>query len=390
MQFIFDILQDLGIASLIAVTAVLVIYILLVLLTAPARMESTRRAVVSQIATTVNQHVPLSTGLALAAQSESRRPRRRLIAISRLLTQGLTLSESMRGAFPECPGLIVSLVRAGERAGQVPASVQQAESYLRDRSRLARFDSASMLPYALIVLMTASLVAFWLQYVITPKFIEIMADFSIDSSKWILGGSFSSGLVAEVLIVICLLLFLAVIFAVSVRLRSRETPRPDVFSRAADWLRWHTPGLHRLEVGRGMAAACNAMNFCIESGMNLHEAVATASELDINWRLRQQLSVLAADLARGVDPRIAAQSAGVGEIAGIALAVGRRRGDISSALRFAADYYAGILSRWWIVISNLAWPVCTLVLASIVGLLIYAMFQPLLLLIDGVMNSSGF
>jgi len=389
MHIELEILYNFGIALLIAVSVVAVIYSLLMLLTARVRVESTRQAVVSQIAAIVHQHIPLSTGLALAAQSESYRAQRRLNGISRLLTQGLSLSESMQGAFPECPGMVVSLVRAGEQVGQLPASVEQADGYLRDRSRMTRFDTASMLPYALIILMITTFVALMFLYVVVPKFEEIMADFSVEGSQWILNDPLSPALFANALITMSILLFAAAILAASVGMRSRSTPHPDLLSRAADWLRWHTPGLHRLEVGQGMTVACNAMNFCIVSGMNLHEAAATAADLDINWRLRQQLSMLAADLARGVDARQAARSAGVGEIAGVALAAGRRHGDVSAALRFAADYYAGIVSRWWILISNLAWPLCTLVLASIVGILIYAMFQPLLLLIDSVMISTG-
>ena len=57
---------------------------------------------------------------------------------------------------------------------------------------------------------------------------------------------------------------------------------------------------------------------------------------------------------------------------------------MDAALRYAADYHEAVMSRCWIVMQNLAWPVTTLAVATVVGFVVVAMFLPLVTLINSV------
>lgn len=380
-----EMIRVFAIALLIAVTAVGLPYIVLLLVTGPMRRQATIHQVIAQLSATVRQHIPLATGLAIAAQSEPPRARRRLLAMSKLIAQGQKLSEAMRAAFPECPGLLISLVDAGERSGQLPAAVHQVERYGRDKSRLRGTGIESPLPYALLVVSVTVVVATIMMVIIVPKFEEILNDFDVDGSqfyaniRWIFN------------VLLLVFAFLLILLPISYwsRIKPRKTPIPGFITRLTDWIRWHTPGLCKMEFGHGMSTAFGAMRFCLSSGMNLHDAVDVASKLDVNWQLRQKLHRLSAELSHGADASEAARIAGIGGIAAVVLASGTRHRNLTAALRFGSDYYGSMISRWWVFICNITWPICTLLLACLVGFLIYTMFQPLVLLIDSTLTATG-
>ncbi len=380
-----EIVRLFTIALLIAVTAVGIPYFAFVLVTAPMRRQSTIQLVVAQLAATVRQHIPLATGLAIAATSEPPRVRRRLRGMSRLIGKGRKLSDAMRSAFPECPGLLISLVDAGERSGQLPAAVQQVEQYVRDNSRFSGTRVETPLPYAIVILTSALFVTFVVMVVVVPKIKEIFRDFNVGAMH----GAYNLIIVSKIMAIMLTVLVFMLPISLWIRIKPRKTPIPSTLSRAADWVRWHTPGLSKLEFGQGMSTAFSTMEFCVHSGMNLHEAVAIASRLDINWNLRQKLLRLSSELSHGTDVRDAAKTADVGGIAAIVLASGARQRNMTAALRFAADYYGSMISRWWAFLRNISWPICTLLLACMIGSLVFSLFQPLVLLIDATLLSTG-
>jgi general secretion pathway protein F len=161
------------------------------------------------------------------------------------------------------------------------------------------------------------------------------------------------------------------------------------FSRLTDWVRWHTPGLHWIELNRGLGLMLRTLRMAMRAGMNLEPAVRLAADVDVNQRLRPQVLQFADLLSRGTNPREAARRAGFGEVAATALATGQRTGDMEAALNYAVDYYNAMLSRWWIMLRNVAWPASTLAAGCIVGFVVYAIFQPLVALIDGTCNYWG-
>ncbi len=380
-----EIVKMFAIALLIAVTVVGVPYAAFQLITFPVRRQATIQLVIAQISATIRQHIPLATGLAIAAQSEPARARRRLTAMSKLIAKGKKLSDAMREAFPECPGLLISLVNAGERSGQLPAAVQQAERYVQDHSRHREAPFESPLAYALVVVCATATVATMVMIVIVPKFEEIFHDFGVDCDPFCANLHLAFNILFGALLVLLALLPISM----WAKFKTRKTPVPGVVTRWIDWLRWHTPGLSKMELGHGMSSAFGTMEFCLNSGMNLHEAVHVASGLDINWQLRQKIQRLSDELANGTDAGKAARQADIGGIAATVLAAGARQHNLANAVRFAADYYGGLLSRWWMFVSNIIWPVCTLLLACIVGFFVYSLFQPLGLLIDATLTSTG-
>lgn len=385
-------LYDLGTFLAVFVVALLVAGLVIVLWRLmPFRRGggAAERLVIGQIATVVRQGLPLAAALSLAAQSERGEVRARLAAISKYLAQGLSLSKAVRVGYPDCPGMALSLICAGENAGQLSAALDQAETYLLERDSDSRRIDPSIGPYAFIVMSWTVLVMSLVLVVVTPKLAEIYADFDVDEPLLLRGLARGVERRTPVLVTMLVTIGMGTVVLLYLRLRPRRVPQLGSISRLADWVRWHMPGARRVEFGVGMSVMLRTMRFAVRSGMKLDEAARLASTVDVNWNLRQRMDRFAKRLTGGTDPRQAADDAQLGEIAALALSGGQRFGDMDSALRYAADYYSTVISRWWAMVKNVSWPLCTLALASVVGSMVYMLFQPLVALIDSVMDSGG-
>lgn len=384
----FDELTVVALFISILLLLLLIGYAIIAFCTAWWRRRAVQRVVIGQIASMLRQNLPLATGLALAADSERGQIRTHLHRIARLLAQGLSLAQAVERGFPGCDSLIRSLIIAGERVGQLPAALEQAENMLieRDRRRSSLNDDAWL--YALVILIFAVLIVSGLMVAIVPKFMEIFKDFDLPLPPvTVTLISVSEWCADFILLLVPLIVLLPLGLYLS--FRPRRLPDPSLISRLADRIRWYTPGLHRMIFGRDMAAVLRYLRLAVRSGMTLDAGARLAAGLDVNCQLRPRVVRFADLLQGGTNIRQAAVQAGLGEVTGIALAGGQRDGRLDAALRFAGDYYDALVSRWYIVARAMSWPVCTLGLACLVAFVALAMFQPLVALIDSCCSAWG-
>ena len=362
--------------------AVLLPYFLWKVLVVPYHKSLVKQGVMSHLVALSRQDLPLATGLMLAADGETGLLRRTLGRMASFLSQGASVTQAIRTGYPSCPGIALSLIAAGERAGQLPAVLIHTQTLLEERQRRRQRIEPSIGLYALgVIAFALSLVAIVLVVVI-PKYREILVDFEtpmpsgmrclIGVSDWLVDLAFPMLLIA----------FVTTIVITYMRLRPRRTPEPYRTSKLADWFRWRMPFLGAMQFSEAMAAMIPTLRYALRSGLDLPDAARLAATVDVNWFARQRMNRFADLLTDGRDIAQAATQAKLGEIAGTALAGGVRCGDMDAALRYVADYHSNFVSRWWIVLGNLAWPACTFGLALIIGSLVWILFQPLILVID--------
>jgi type II secretory pathway component PulF len=144
------------------------------------------------------------------------------------------------------------------------------------------------------------------------------------------------------------------------------------------------PGIRRMEWAGGLAASLRAMEMGLHAGLDLPDAARLAADLDVNVHLRSRLAQFAQLMDGGVDMVQAAGEAGLGPVAAIALTSGQRGRDMHAALRYAADYHDALISRWWIILGSVAWPITTMCLGLMVAFVAVALFLPLVSLINAV------
>ncbi len=366
----------------------------------PFRLEA-ERIVIGQIATVMRQNLPTASALAIAADSETGVARVALRRISRLLAQGVPLTEAVRHGFPQCSTLVQSLIIAGEQAGQLPAALEQAEAYLVERNRRRMEGPVAIWPYGLCLLFAMFVFLSGIMVFVVPRFREIFRDYHAELppstralvavSNWFVGleevapNSFQEVFPGWVIIFV----LVPVLFGFLLWLRRRRVPEPTIASEIADSIRWVVPGWRKMERAQGMAAALRTLGLGVRAGLDVAQSARVAAGIDVNARLRARLTHFAELAAAGKNLRAAATETGLGEVVGIALAAGQRGGRLEESLQYAAGYYDAIFSRGWTVLKNLLWPVGTLILATLVGSVVYGFFSPLVALLDAVCDSWG-
>jgi type IV pilus assembly protein PilC len=337
------------------------------------------RIVIGQIAAVLRQNLPLPTALSLAGDSERGMARVYLKRISKLLAQGALLSEAIQLSFRECSTLVVSLVAAGEKAGRLPAALEQAEEYLVRKARWRRLFDIPLGLYVTIVLATACFMVSGIMVAVIPKFKQIFFDYGavlpahtvtlIHISEWFVTGTPPGW----TLVVVIPLVWIA--------LRIWKVDERPVTRRIGEFVRASLPGVRRAEFGRGMAEMLRLMRTAVAGGIDLGSAARISSDLDVNTHLRDRMRLFADLLERGTGPSDACKVADLGPVLATALAAGTRSGNMDAALRYAADYHEAIVTRWWVLANSFVWPLCTVLLGLIVAFIVRALFEPLVQLI---------
>jgi type IV pilus assembly protein PilC len=236
------------------------------------------------------------------------------------------------------------------------------------------------------------LVLIWsgVMIVVIPKFKEIFSDFSTNLP----GLTVFLMTIADVwsnspwIWIWLTLILLGVPAAMYIAVRPRRTDRPRLLSRWGDRVRWIIPGLRRIEHATGMTSIASLLHIVLGTGMSLNRAIRLVAETDMNLVLRERLLQFAELVEHGTPPPDAAAQAQLGSVTTSAFRIGSQSGQMEPALTFVADYYRSIVSRLWILIRNITWPILTLVMALLVGTFVVGMFLPLVALINSVLEAT--
>lgn len=374
------------IALAVCAIAIGLVYVLAVVAMRWVRRNAVERVVMAHLVNILRQRLPLSRAAAVAGESEPGLAGSCLRNMALYLSAGATLTQAVRAGWPGCPSMVLSLLMVGEKTGQVTLAAEQAAEYLsRQAQRRERID-VPVTPYALAVMTATFVLTAGIMVMIIPKFKEIFRDYDTQLPELTIAYINLSESLLFILLPLLALLAAVVGIMLYAWLRPRRLPEPRLAEAAMDHLRWYLPGYGRVEWARGMAVGIGAMRMGLRAGLDLSAAARLAAETDINVCLRDRFEQFAQQTAGGADPGKAAAASGLGSVAGVALATGRRSGDMNLALQYASDYYAALFSRTWLILRRMAWPVTTVLLGVMVGFVVLAMFLPLIALIN---SASG-
>ncbi|MBN1511297.1 MAG: type II secretion system F family protein [Phycisphaerae bacterium] len=362
---------------------------LIVSLIQPLRYVSFAAVAVTHLSTAARMNVPLHAAMAAAAMEERGRLRGIMRRLADALAAGRPVGAALDASVPACPGLVVSLVRAGERTGQLAPALSAAEGLLTDVLRHGRIALLGPVSYIIWVLTGLGFTLTLFGVTVMPRFRDIFLDFAVPLPRmtdWVmtvmsLPAAFALGFMPVVLVVVIILVLLAV--------RPRRPERPRALSVLHDRIRWRCPVLRDLERSFGYATCLNVISAAARGGLSMDVAAQVAAEVDVNINIRRQFESFADRIMRGDAPPEAAKHAGLGTVIVGALGAARRGTPIEQALRFAREYHMASARRWWHVLMQLMIPALTLAAAAVVGLVIVSLFLPLAALINGVLESVG-
>lgn len=347
------------------------------------------RTIVGHLAAITEMNLPLAAALRVAARGQRGGEGRALRKLTDLLTLSTSLAEALRQSVPNCPPLVVSLITAGERSGQLPRALRLAEDLLDEQLKRAQtYSLRAYWAYPVAVVVIGFLILSGIMINVMPKFIDIFDDFEvalpeetlvlIDAARWFVHGHPPGWY----------WLLALVLFGAGFSLVQMVPPNGRLLGfleRVRDRVRFSLPFTRQIDWGHGMAAACGVLEMGLISGLPLDRSARLASDLRINHFVRRRLEAFTARLVGGTPAVRAARQANLGAMCVAAIAAISRGEDPRTVLGHAADYYRAVANRWWHAMAKLLWPLITLAMGTVVGYVVVALFLPLVVLIESVM-----
>lgn len=368
---------------------VVVIILALSLTRAAFRARRYRAQVIlGHLASAVRLNLPLADYISAAAQSETGQVRRRLRALAENLASGTSVANALGSAAPEVPDRAVGIVAAAERCGQLqPALVRLLDEYHQPRDDGRDFARVWATSYPIWMLAFVGTLMVTISIFVVPKFREIFRDFRAEpplvTRAVVAFSTFVSDQFGWVLLAVFPLLVL-ILLGAEMRKFFRVKPGPLLPERFRDRVLWYLPVIGTPGRNRSLADLCTILSDAVEAGRSIQTALLDASALHLNTVLQERVYVWTTGMAGGLGLRAAAAQARLPHLLVELLGTGERTGELAGPLRFLARYYESHFSRARVLAAACAGPAVVLLLGTIVGTVVYALFLPLVYLIRSV------
>lgn len=341
-------------------------------------------------ATSLN--LPLAPYLGSAVHSETGVLQRRLRRLNELLQSGLSVASSLARAVPELPTHVAGEIQAAESAGRLPQALRRLLEARRRQTATPVDQTIFQQFYPLFMLLFAGTTMQWIFYYIIPKFQEIFKDFRLQLpwlTEAVFGFSDSLFLALGGLFSIILLLLLFILLGGILRRIFLAQAFPALTRPIIDRIQWYLPLYASVVRDRELVRVCDFLGQAVQQGMTLPQAVFLARPIPQNAAMHRRLDRWLDNLNKGAGPGIAAMHAGMPDTMCRMLDSAERTGTTGETFDFLARHY-----RWrceWMrsLVSAAATPLMVLFIGSFVGLIIVALFLPLVKLIEASVAAGG-
>jgi type IV pilus assembly protein PilC len=298
---------------------------------------------------------------------------------------GSTLSEAM-SKYPRCFNrLFVNMVAAGEVGGVLDVILNRVADFMEKSERLKSKIKGAMV-YPVVVMSAAFLIVMGLMIFIVPTFSEVLADMSdgkaglpaltqalLNISKFLTGRKgLNAAMVIACPIIIMSLLKLA---------RQFKQGR-----YAMDWIKLRLPVIKNLVYKTTVARWTRTLATLIGAGVPILEALNITRETAENEVYGAMLGKVQASIRQGdtfANPL--RQSKTVDSIVVNMVDVGEETGDLDKMLMKVADNFDEDADVLVGSLMSLLEPIMIIVLGGIVGVIVLAMFMPMIKMIQVLM-----
>ncbi len=345
--------------------------------------HATAMVVFSTLGACMRQNLPLPTALEAEAMGQTGSRKRILGWIAHWLSQGMPLSQSLRQGYIKCPGFALAMVAAGEKMDQLPGALAAVQAKLAlETDRARRIQPVYPWYPAVLLLMATGMLLLVLTFVV-PKFKVIFEGMGISlpaSTQLLL--SISDAAIEPVLLTLWVLVLLVLPCVVIARFRPRDPQRPYVLSNIGDWLRWHLPILGWFERNQSMLQAVSMLRLALASGQRMDTTLESLSQLDTNMCYRQRLHFWAQRVCGGEDISQAAHRSGVGGTIAWAFDQQVNPGNAPAVLAMLETFYRTRYGALVNLARYILWPCVTLLLAAMIGFIVFALYMPMVAMIQ--------
>jgi len=338
--------------------------------------------VVSTIGASIRQNLPLAMALDCAACDQGDERADILRAIQKWLVQGYLLSDAIRLGYPKCPSHVLAAIRAAERINQLPAAFSSIEADMAAKAEQSKKVQPVCPSYPIVLAVVLVTIVWGLMTFVMPQLHSVLQEVSDDAklpaaTRALMGVvgfvGYEHGLLFSLLLVFVVLVVLSA--WIMARFRRRRPYDLHLSSRIGDFLKWHLPILHWFERNYSLVQTIEMLRHSLNAGCAINEAIANATYLDVNNRFKKNLQRWLDRVERGDNIGVAARDCGVGEPLAWAFDDKVNQGNTLSILEALESFYRSNYSYRVNLLRFVLWPGVTLMMASIVGFVVYAIYS---------------
>ena len=277
--------------------------------------------------------VPMKEALQmLAEQTENKWLKRAIFDVLTNVEKGNTLADSMMAYQDIFPGIMVSMVRAGESSGNLEMAFSRMAVHFEKQAKLkATIRKATIYPIILICA-AIGVVAVMLLFVI-PIFIDMFADLDVEMPALTMAVMNTSEWTASHWYVI-LIVIVAVVAAYHAFYRT------DDGRRIIDEIKMHMPLFGKLTVKSACAEFARTMSTLLAAGLSTVSCLDIVSGIIKNIHYVNALQKAKEEIMKGIPLSEPLQSSGIfPPMVYHMTGIGEETGNIEEMLSKLADYY---------------------------------------------------
>jgi len=324
-----------------------------------------------QLAAMVGAGIPVIECLHdLVEETESRVLRRALQQVVRDVQGGATLSQALARHPYVFSDLIIALVHAGEVGGVLEQTLQRlAEDLDKEQELREKVKSAFVYP-AVVVAVAVGVVSFMLVYII-PVFEKVYAQFKSQlpaPTRMLIA---FSGLVTHYW-------YLVLLGVAGVVMGLRAIVRTERGRAAWDRLKLRLPVFGKLIRKIVITRFTRTLGVLVGAGVPLLQALQTAAGVGNNVEFRQVVDKIAKEVVEGSSLSAPVRASGAfPNVVPRLIQVGEESGDLEGMLMKIAHFYDREVEYSVRRLTALMEPALTLVIGTIVGMIVAALYMPI-------------
>jgi type IV pilus assembly protein PilC len=335
-----------------------------------------------QMATMLSAGITLLQALAIL-EAQTRKPSfaKVIRSIRQEIEEGSAFHAALQKQGEVFPKLVVNLVRSGEASGSLEVTLDRIATYL-EKELAIRGKVRSAMTYPTLVFVFAVLVSYFLLAVVVPQFASILAD---------IGGELP--LITRFLIFVSDLLrsgfpFLAItlvggFFAYRYLLR-----RMPAFKARVDWIKLKGPIFGPIISKNTLASLLRTLALLQRSGVPILESLELARESIDNVHIQRAMVTARNFVEEGRPLSEALRKHGelFPPMVVSMVAIGEESGSPDTMMEKVAQHYEREVDDAISSLSSIIEPVLIIFLGGVVGLIVIALFMPIVQIIQTISN----
>ncbi len=313
----------------------------------------------------------------LADQTENKTFAKAIQETKASVQKGSTLADAMRAHPKVYPSLLINMVEAGEASGSLENSMERMSVQFEKSARLKAMIKKAMM-YPIVIVIVAFAVLIVMSIVVIPQFAEMFESMGSELpaiTKAVM--AFSGFIMNKWYVLLIIVVLAAVFFSWFAKTETGQT----IFGMIA----MKAPIFGKLVVKNASASFARTLSTLVSSGISLSEALEITSRSMTNIHFRRALQEARVEVEQGVNLSEPLRRCGLfPSMIPQMIKIGEETGSIDGMLTKAADYYEDEVEIATASLSTLMEPLIIVVLGVIVGVLVLAMYMPMISMYQGM------